>query len=126
MKQACLLALLLYFLFSHPAFAFRCKHSVVELGDYKENVYTLCGTPESVERHIERRAAQNFSDGSQYFFNRGRKLPKSSINYGQSQYTEIEVLVEEWIYNFGRSKFRKYLRFENGKLTEIKNLGRGD
>lgn len=125
MKQACLLSLLFYLLFSHPVFAFRCQHSVIQLGDYKSDVYDLCGEPDSVERHIERRAAQNFSDGTQYLYNRGRKLPKGSINYGQGQYREIDVSVEEWIYNFGHSKFRKYLRFENGELTEIRNLGRG-
>jgi len=118
--------ILLYFLFSHPVFAFRCENSVIELGDYKNDVYDLCGEPESVERHMERRAAQNFSDGTQYFFNRGRKFPQSSINYGQGQSIEVEVWVEEWVYNFGHSKFRKYLRFENGILMEIRNLGRGD
>jgi len=125
MKQAFLLSLLSFLLFSTPAFAFRCQHSVIQLGDYKADVYELCGEPDSVERHIERRAAQNFSDGTQYFYNRGRKLPNGSINYGQGQYREIEVSVEEWVYNFGHSKLRKYLRFENGELTEIRNLGRG-
>ncbi|MEQ1528847.1 MAG: DUF2845 domain-containing protein, partial [Methylococcales bacterium] len=32
---------------------------------------------------------------------------------------------EEWVYNFGRSRLKQHLRFENGVLKEIRNLGRG-
>jgi hypothetical protein len=36
-----------------------------------------------------------------------------------------EIQIEEWVYNFGSSRLKQYLRFENGELKEIKSLGRG-
>jgi len=39
------------------------------------------------------------------------------------QYEEIQV--DEWVYNLGRLRLRQYLRFENGRLKEVKSLGRG-
>ena len=76
-----------------------------------------CGEPESIETHIEIRGVTD------RFGARTRVSPETSINFGQQHWTEIEVVVEEWIYNFGRRRLQKYLRFENGRLTEIKDLG---
>lgn len=30
-----------------------------------------------------------------------------------------EVLVEEWVYDFGRNRFLRFLRFENGRLVAV-------
>jgi Protein of unknown function (DUF2845) len=119
MKQSKLLLMSLCFLFSHPVFALRCGHTLVDLGNYKEEVIDKCGEPESIETHIEIRGVTNRFGG------RTRPSPGTSINFGQQQYTEIEVVVEEWIYDFGRRRFQKHLRFENGRLTEINDLGKG-
>ena len=112
-------------LVSTPLFALRCGHYLVEPGDYKEDVLESCGDPDSVQTHYERRANVNHADISQYNFNRQRRLPNSSINFGQSQYRDVEIRVEEWVYNFGSSRLRKLLRFENGRLVEIISLGKG-
>lgn len=112
MKHSKLLLLSLCLLFSHSVFALRCGHTLVDLGDYKEDVIDKCGEPESIESHIERRGASNFVDQSSRRQGSGALL-----------YTEIEVVVEEWIYNFGRRRFKQYMRFENGKLIEIRDLG---
>jgi hypothetical protein len=119
MKQVGLLILLLCLLFSDTAFALRCGHNLVKLGDHKKDVYAVCGEPESIDTHIERRGNRNSSGILQ-------RNSNNALGYGQSQYNEIEVSVEEWIYNFGHTRLRHYLRFENGRLTEIENLGRGD
>ena len=119
MKQSRLLIISLCFLFSHPVFALRCGQALVDLGDSKEDVIEKCGDPESMETHIEIRGVAD------RFGARTRVSPETSINFGQQHYTEIEVVVEEWIYDFGRRRFRNYLRFENGRLTEINDLGKG-
>lgn len=124
MKKIKNLLLLLSVISSYPVFALRCGHQLVDLGDYKEDVIDKCGRPESIDVHIERRGARNFVGGSSNLIQRYQN--GSSINYGQQQYVEIDVVVEEWIYNFGRRKLQQYLRFENGRLKEIKSLGRGD
>lgn len=108
MKRADLWVLLLCLLFSDAAFALRCGHSLVDVGDYKDDVYAKCGEPDAVDTHIK-------IVGSTFHH------PKRTLDLQQYE----EVLVEEWIYNFGSSRLRQYLRFENGQLKEIKTLGRG-
>lgn len=112
-------------LVSEPLFALRCGHFLVEPGDYKEDVLESCGDPDSVQVHYEKRAVINHADISKYNFHPQRRLPNNSINIGQSQYRDVEILVEEWVYNFGSSRLRKLLRFENGRLVEIISLGKG-
>ena len=117
----CLLLCLLL-LCSEAAFALRCGHVLVNLGDSKRNVIEKCGEPESIDTHIERRGAEN-RVGVRHNYGRN---PRTGINYGQKQYFEIEVVVEEWIYDFGRRRLQQYLRFENGRLKEVKSIGRGN
>ncbi|MDD5124589.1 DUF2845 domain-containing protein [Methylovulum sp.] len=119
MKWFSLIIFLLCVPFSQTAFALRCQHELVKLGDHKMTVSALCGVPETIDRHIERRGASNSAGIS-------RRYLKGRLSYGQNQYREIEVSVEEWVYNFGSTRLRQYLRFENGRLTDIETLGRGD
>jgi hypothetical protein len=118
MKRSRLLIISLCLLFSHPVFALRCGRALVDLGSYKEDVIDQCGEPESINTHIEIRGV------SDRF---GARIPSSpgTIKFGQQNWREIEVVVEEWIYDFGPRRFRQSLRFENGRLTDIKDLGRG-
>ncbi len=37
----------------------------------------------------------------------------------------VEVLIEEWTYNFGPHKLMRIVRFENGLVAEIDHLGYG-
>jgi len=112
------------FLFSQSVFALRCGHVLVNIGDTKHDVIEKCGEPESMESHIERRGEENYANGSQ--FNGRRQYPRTGINYGQNRYVEVEVVIDEWIYDFGRRRLQQYLRFENGRLKEVKSAGRGD
>jgi hypothetical protein len=111
-------------LFSTPLFALRCGHSLVQIGDYKDYVSDICGDPNSVESHYEKRGNVNRADISRYNFNNRQQFPDNAINFGQSNYAEIEVLVENWYYDFGNSRLRKVLRFENGRLEEIIGTGK--
>lgn len=81
--------------FVGDAFALRCGHKLVQIGAYKSEVLEKCGEPDSVE---ERRAI------------RGSRLrhPNGALEIDQFE----EVLIEEWIYNFGPRKFQQLLEFE--------------
>ncbi|AMK75545.1 MULTISPECIES: DUF2845 domain-containing protein [Methylomonas] len=94
--------------FAGDAFALRCGHKLVQVGDHKSEVLEKCGEPDSVE---ERRAL------------RGSRLrhPYGSLEIDQFE----EVLIEEWIYNFGPRKFQQLLEFEDGELKKIRNLSYG-
>ena len=37
----------------------------------------------------------------------------------------VQVVIEEWVYNFGSTRFMQLLIFEDGKLREVKDLGYG-
>ncbi|MEQ1622762.1 MAG: DUF2845 domain-containing protein [Methylococcales bacterium] len=118
MKYSLLFLLTLFIWGSSPAFALRCGDKLLSLGDSKEEVVELCGEPESMETHIERRGSSYFGSGSQYQQGSGSTI-------GQQQYVEVEVVVDEWIYDFGRRRLQQYLRFENGRLREIRSLKQG-
>jgi hypothetical protein len=97
-----------YRVYSSPAGStMRCGRKLVSIGDYKNDVYAVCGDPESID-------TRTVLVGSTFHF------PRRTIDIHQYE----EVQVEEWVYNFGTKRFRKYLRFENGRLVEIRNLGR--
>ena len=112
-------------LFSGPLFALRCGHSLVKIGDYKADVYDICGEPDYVDSHYERRGSVDHADVTQNNFNRNQqRFPNNSFNFGQSHYRDVEVLVEEWVYDFNNARLRKLLRFENGRLKEVISLSR--
>lgn len=104
--------------------AFRCGRSLVDIGDNKYEVEEICGEPDFIDSHYERRGQVNRADITRYNFNNHRYFPDSSVNIGQNNYGEIEILIEEWFYDFGSERFRKVLRFENGRLVNIRNAGK--
>ena len=105
-----------------PAFALRCGRALVDIGDYKEDVYDKCGEPDRVESHYERRGNIVNSDARLYGSRRPNGFPNSSTGVGQGFYREVEVQVEEWVYDFGRTRLRQLLRFENGRLVDVISL----
>lgn len=125
MKSLNCLVYICCMLVSMPLYALRCGQYLVEPGDYKEDVLESCGDPDSVHTHYERRSNGNRAAISQYNLNGQIMIfPNDSFNYGQFHYQDVEVLVEEWVYDFGSSRLRKLLRFENGKLIDIISLSR--
>jgi hypothetical protein len=108
MKKGTLWILILSLYSFNEASAMRCGQKLVDLGDYKGDVLERCGEPESVETRTK-------VVGSTFHY------PRRTLDLQQFE----EIQIEEWIYNFGSSRLRQYLRFENGELKEIKSLGRG-
>ena len=104
------LILLFFLIHANVAFSLstmRCGTNLVELGDDKYKVLEICGEPESIYHRT--------------------KIIGSTLHHPWrtldiEEYEEIEV--EEWIYNFGRNRFRQSLLFENGILVDIKDLKR--
>jgi hypothetical protein len=85
----------------------RCGNNLVELWDDKYTVLEICGEPESISYRT--------------------KIVGSILHHPRrtldiQQYEEVQV--EEWIYNFGRNRIKRLLRFENGVLVEISDLKR--
>lgn len=94
-----------------PAHAsgFSCGNRVVTDGMTSGEVRAVCGEPaEITSRPILRRPVV-WRHGRPYVI-------------GDSQ---VEVVVETWIYNFGPTRLMRKLRFDDGVLQEIETLGHG-
>jgi len=104
-------------LLAPSAWAFRCNSYIIDPGMPKFEVQRKCGQPSNKEQRIDRRivrirvpapAGPNLPPGSQVEIER-----------------EVQVQVEEWIYNFGPNQFMQLLVFEDGRLMSVKDIGYG-
>jgi len=104
-----------------PALAFRCGNKIVSEGDHYSKVLKICGEPVGVQERV--------------IYREGRTRPRfraegpNGLTYDQEvlQYDRsyVEVMVEEWTYNFGPRRLMQLVRFENGFVVEVDRLGYG-
>jgi hypothetical protein len=92
---------------SADAQALRCSHRLITEGDRTAKVLRYCGEPIAVDSRYAERA---------YRSRRGDIYLPGFFE---------DVLVEEWTYNFGPRRFMRLVRFENGVVTDIEQLGYG-
>ncbi len=89
-----------------PVWALRCGKDLISVGDRRMEVLHSCGEPDFVDSWEESRS------GHFYYF--GHWYPNTET-----------MVIEEWSYNFGPSRFIRILRFENGRLENIETSGYG-
>jgi hypothetical protein len=89
----------------------RCGSRLVNIGDGKDKVRTLCGEPSDVAfaGTMGRRAYPGYD----------------SYDYSYIGPAWIELPVEIWTYNFGSSKLLRKLRFVGDELVEVRTDGYG-
>ena len=106
---------------AEPALALRCGNKLVLRGDPMAKVLKYCGEPVSVQqRSIVRRGFPR----SRVFRDRNlRGFDDEELLIHDRSY--VEVLVDEWTYNFGPRKLMRIIRFENGLVADVKELGYG-
>jgi len=111
---------LLLGVFLGPAQAFRCNTWVIDPGLRKAEVLGKCGPPFTQDQRTE------------YRIQRVRETVWSRpASGGPPVQTAVEVerqvpvVIDEWVYNFGPHQFMQALRFENGQLVEVRDLGYG-
>ena len=113
------------FLLAQPAAALRCGSRLISEGVPQSKVLRFCGEPEAIQVRTVVRAG----------FPRYRSFDRSSSRYGTATARDRElliadrafeeILVEEWTYNFGPRRLMRMVRFENGIVTSIRQLGYG-
>ncbi len=104
------------------ALAFRCDSNLIDVGMHKIEVLKKCGNPAMRDQRVERRrSGMRQSNSQQDASSRQPNKQRLTSQYEQ----EMEIHVEEWIYNFGPQRFMQLLTFENGQLTKIQDLERG-
>ena len=102
-----------------PAYAFRCKSKLVKDGMHEQQVIAICGEPTT--RRDLGYAVRSPSYGFRHIRPGGfrqRHFP-AYVNLAQ------QVIVTEYVYNFGPRKFMQRLVFEGGVLVNIETIGYG-
>jgi len=115
-----LVTVLIAFGLTDPSFAFRCGTELVDEGDTKYEVMHKCGEPDHIESWEEDRIQRDFGLRREYDNRTGQ------YNWYRAPFLVKEkVKIEEWTYNPGPTEFIRYLRFENGILTNIATGDKG-
>lgn len=120
LTAVCLLTiLLLVFGFSPKvsAIGLRCGNRLITVGDTKSKVISECGVPDYKEQWEEEQIMRDFHSPV---------YSKDDYEWGREPFlVKTLVKIEEWYYNFGRTRLIHYLRFRNGKLIKISIGERG-
>ena len=111
----CLAALLA----TTDAHAFRCKNKIVRDGMHEQQVLAICGKP-TTKRNLGW-ALRSFPITRHNRYPGGFTNGQSYPGYGISQ----EVIITEYVYNFGPRKLMRRLVFEGGVLVTIETIGYG-
>lgn len=122
-RHSCWLIALLLLGISAEASAMRCGSKLVLRDDPQAKVLRYCGEPAYItQRYIHRstvfvprRRTSLDANG------RLRSNETAALNHAYPS----EVLVEEWTYNFGPQKLMRLVRFENGLVVNVRELGYG-
>lgn len=110
-------------LVAEPAAALRCGGKLVSDGAPQGKVLRFCGEPESVQVRSVYRAGiprQRIRHRDEHA---GAVQDSAELLIADRAY--VEVVVEEWTYNFGPHRLMRVIRFENGLVTSIRQLGYG-
>jgi len=115
-RVALVAALLL--LAAAPAHAFRCGSKLVRDGMHEQQVLAICGEPTSI-RYLGT-TLRAFDYGSRIHYG-GLTLYRTPGVGGLIS----EVIVTEYVYNFGPRKLMRRLLFEGSILVTIESIGYG-
>jgi hypothetical protein len=88
----------------------RCGNRLVSKGDSTYDVRARCGEPQGATRRTETRTER-----------RRVRVPcgGGEARCDREQEVSIEVVVDEWTYDFGPQRFMQYLTFLDGKLARV-------
>ncbi len=107
-------------LMAQPAHAFRCKSKLVKDGMHELQVVAVCGKP-TTARHLGY-TIQAYNIGWRNSYPGGLSTERTYPGYGNLLQ---QVIITEYIYNFGPRKLMRRLIFEGGLLVKIESLGYG-
>jgi hypothetical protein len=89
---------------------FRCPSGrLVSTGDHMSTVRKKCGDPAFTVQRTEKRKIKV----------KVRRWLSPSEHEDVSEEREIEVLVDEWTYDFGAERFIRYVLFEDARVTAV-------
>ena len=99
--------------------ALRCDNRVVSEGLTLAEVHKYCGIPVfTQERKVIIETALRSSSKP-----RLKHRSNRALSFEERVFEEVQV--DEWTYNFGPRRFMSLIRFINGRVAEVENLGYG-
>lgn len=90
-----------------------CNGRIVSTGDSRYQVRAVCGEPDDVTQRVEYRTLRGRVAGP--CVREGEKLRCS-----RTREHVVEVVIDEWTYDFGKNRFIEYLTFEQGRLLSVR------
>ena len=91
-----------------------CNGRIVETGDSRYDVRSICGEPDDASQRVEYRTVSGRVAGP-------CSREGGKIRCSQTREQVVEVVIDEWIYDFGSNRFVEYLTFEQGRLLSVRN-----
>ena len=119
-----LLFLIIFFLFysiphiQSSADGFWCSNNLITEGTSRFKVLSQCGEPDYKDIRFEKRIKRDYY--RDLFMSEQLRWYREKELYREPYLAVEEILIEEWTYNLGPTRFIRYLIFENGRLVDIK------
>ncbi|CAB1058091.1 hypothetical protein D1BOALGB6SA_2847 [Olavius sp. associated proteobacterium Delta 1] len=101
------------------ASSLRCGVRLITVGDYKDRVLSECGEPDHVQVWEEERVYSFRHHPRYYGVYDNYEYVNPADRAGSPYRTRKLVIVEEWTYNHGPTRFLDHLRLENGIVRSI-------
>ena len=105
------------------AMAMRCGNRLISKGDTQAKALKYCGQPVQTQAHLGLRSGMYLNSSSREGGDPGKDLLYSRGHF--IAYGRREVIVEDWVFNFGPDKFMRRVTFENGIVEKIEELDYG-
>lgn len=91
-----------------------CKDRIVSTGDSRYQVKATCGEPDDASQRVEYRTVRGRVSGP-------CRREAGRIVCSDTREQVVEVVIDEWVYDFGKNRFIQYLTFEQGKLVTVRS-----
>jgi hypothetical protein len=90
-----------------------CNGRIASSGDSRYEVKAICGEPDDASQRVEYRSVRGRVSGP-------CTRENGKLRCGQTREEVVEVVIDEWVYDFGKNRFIEYLTFEQGKLVSVR------
>ncbi|HSU41365.1 MAG TPA: DUF2845 domain-containing protein [Polyangiaceae bacterium] len=91
----------------------RCGDRLASTGDSTYEVQSICGEPDAAVHRVEYRTVR-IRVPAPCHDEHGCRRCDAEVE------RTVEVVVDDWTYDFGRNRFVEYVGFENGRLVSIR------
>jgi uncharacterized protein DUF2845 len=97
----------------------RCGQRLISTGDTLYAVRNVCGEPSASDRRVVQRTGKRRVSGPCF------KDRDGAVRCDRVEEYTVEIVIDEWTYDFGPRRFVHYLTFEDGKLIKVATGGYG-